>query len=129
MPNVLNWRAALLLAASLLGGCSPLYVNKYTPPAQLTDVNCLNTCTREANRCNHLRLQQHKNDQLMSDSDEESYKRCQVGRSDKEIYKHCKRPGSSYQGGNYTCESDYDSCYLACGGTIERVRLQDDLNF
>ncbi|MEG0859359.1 MAG: hypothetical protein RSD81_15105 [Pseudomonas sp.] len=123
MRNSFKWRAALLLAFALLGGCGPIYVNEYTPPAKLKDVNCLNTCTMEVKRCNYLRSQQHKNNQIMYESDVESFERCEVGRNIKEISKHCKRPRYPQDNPKYACESSYDSCYLSCGGTIERVPL------
>lgn len=126
MRTPFKWHTALLLLlATLLTGCGPLYVNKYTPPAKLADVNCLNTCTREAKRCNYQKQQQYKTDQFMYESNKESYERCKVGRNSKQIYKDCQ--GSDYTSSwfNYNCEEDYDSCYLACGGTIERVPLQD----
>jgi predicted small lipoprotein YifL len=123
MRNSFKCCAALLLVASLLGGCGPIYIHKYTPPAKLTDVNCLNTCTREVNSCTYLRLQQHKHDEVIYESEVQSYERCQVGRSDKEVYKDCKSPQYPQNSEKYTCELDYDSCYQACGGTIERVPL------
>ncbi|MFK8331377.1 hypothetical protein M2D63_015330 [Pseudomonas sp. BJa5] len=121
-----TWRAALLLAAALLGGCGPSYSYRYAPPPSMMGMNCINSCATERNHCKQMARLQENSDQALYQANLRSYQHCQAGKSKKDARKSCYYPSYPYNSGSaYACGNDYDSCYQACGGTITRVLNKD----
>lgn len=126
MSNSLKWRAALLLAVGLLGGCGPSYTYRYSPPPSMAGMNCINACSMERNHCKQMARLQENSDHALYQANYRSYQLCQAGKSKKEARKSCYYPSYPFNSGSsYSCGSDYDSCYQACGGTIHRILNKD----
>lgn len=124
MSNSLKRRAALLLAVALLGGCGPRYTYRYSPPPSMMGMNCINSCASERNHCKQMARLQENSEQALYQANLRSYQHCQAGKSKNDARKSCYYPSYPFNSG-YACASDYDSCYQACGGTIQRILNKD----
>ncbi|MFJ2549699.1 hypothetical protein ACIOVF_24995 [Pseudomonas sp. NPDC087612] len=126
MSNSLKWRAALVLAVGLLGGCGPSYTYRYSPPPSMAGMNCINSCSMERNHCKQMARLQENSDHALYQANYRNYQLCQAGKSKKEARKSCYYPSYPFNSGSsYSCGSDYDSCYQSCGGTIQRILNKD----
>lgn len=126
MSITFHWRAALLLAAGLLGGCGPSYTYRYSPPPSQHGMQCLSACSQQRNYCGQLARMQDNANQALYQSEMRSYQYCQQGKSKKDARRSCYYPSYPYSAGlSSDCGREYDQCYQGCGGTIHRILNKD----
>ncbi|MBC3455069.1 hypothetical protein [Pseudomonas mosselii] len=123
-----NSLAALVLAclALALAGCGPSYTYRYSPPPSAHGMNCINSCSTERNHCQQMARLQENSERALHQAEMRAYQYCKNGKSKKEARHSCYYPSyPAYTGSSYSCGNDYDSCYMACGGTIQRILNKD----
>lgn len=118
--------AALVLAALLLGGCGPSYTYRYSPPPSAHGIHCIDSCQMERNHCKQMARLEENSQRALYQAELRSYQYCQDSKTKKDARHRCHYPSYPYSSGaSYSCDRDYDSCYLACGGTIQRILNTD----
>ncbi|MHC6223509.1 hypothetical protein ACYU03_01755 [Pseudomonas sp. X10] len=114
--------ATWLLAGALLSGCGPSYTYRYSPPPSAHGMNCINSCSMQRNHCQQMSRLQENSDRALYQANLRAYQHCQAGKSKHDARHSCYYPSYPFNSGtSYSCERDYDSCYMACGGTIQRI--------
>ncbi|NIF17302.1 hypothetical protein [Pantoea sp. Cy-639] len=118
--------AVVVLAGLSLTGCGPSYSYRYSPPPSAHGMNCINSCSVERNHCQQMNRLQENNQRAVYQAEMRAYQYCQNGKSKKEARRSCYYPSYPYSSGSsYSCGADYDTCYMACGGTIQRILNKD----
>ena len=109
-------RYSLILAAcSVFAGCGPIYSTEYSyvPPESSEGKTCVFQCQNMKFQCDQM--QEMRNDTCQERA-ERQYYRCK-DRGEKDCYR-------SYCAADYSgCESQYRSCYQACGGMVQEKQV------
>ncbi|MBK0057969.1 hypothetical protein IAE40_04940 [Pseudomonas sp. S44] len=117
---------AVLLATWLISGCGPSYTYRYSPPPSAHGMNCINNCSSERRHCQQLGRLEENSQRALYQAEMRAYQYCKTGKSKKEARHNCYQPSYPFgSSSSYSCGRDYDSCYMACGGTIQRIRNPD----
>jgi hypothetical protein len=109
----------LCFPATVLFGCGPIYDTTYTfiPPEDNRGQICTFQCENSKSQC--IQLEEMKESNCQSRSDAQRYIceeriRAQYGREPK--WYECG--GETCSADEARCESQYRSCYQACGGRV-----------
>ncbi|NIE77013.1 hypothetical protein F3J44_08030 [Pantoea sp. Tr-811] len=119
--------SALTCLSLLLAGCGPGYSYRYVAPASESGLACVRACSTELNHCRQLSRQQARNDQARYEADQRAFQYCRAGRSKADANRFCPAPSAfwgsdAFMSEGSSCKQDFNSCYVGCGGQVERVQ-------
>lgn len=118
--------ATLVLASLLLGGCGPTYTYRYSPPPSSHGLDCINSCAMQRNHCKQLARLEENSQRALYQAELRAYQYCKDSKPNKNTRHSCPYPSYPFAStAGYDCQRDYDSCYMACGGTIQRIQNND----
>ncbi len=108
---------ALAIVVMLLTACNTLFTHTvYHQPASAEGRVCTSQCTNAQQQC------QHQKDLQKSECDQQhryamdAFERCKKAGG-----KDCRQPPSCSYPSYYQCETNYKSCFGACGGRMEEL--------
>lgn len=107
---------SLLAIYFLLCGCGPIYntQNIYKPPKSNAGMMCIATCESNKGNCHEMRDMQKQECDYRA---EREYRDCQ--RDAERNHEDKNKCYHHYCSADYSgCDSQYDTCYQACGGII-----------
>ena len=118
--------ATLVLASLLLGGCGPSYTYRYSPPPSPHGLDCINSCAMQRNHCKQLARLEENSQRALYQAELRAYQYCKDSKPNKNTRHSCPYPSYPFfNNAGSECQPDYDSCYMACGGTIQRILNND----
>lgn len=114
-------RALILL--TVLSACGPIYDTRYnfTPPNEPTGRVCTYQCENSRSSCLQMQAQMKQNCEMQNRTYEQMCEtNIRLGGREPKWYE-CS--GQSCNDNSEMCESQYRSCYQACGGKVDSQQV------
>lgn len=117
MPFRLVYRMVAVLAFGLLGGCAGgLHEQKLIQPEGPSSHACLARCDRLKDECEARQNLREDECAARLAAAKSDYELCVAGGSPR-----CRQPESCLGADMSICERQYDECFTACGGRVEKL--------